>query len=149
MIRELLRTDMPALSKLYRVFWGTDSDCDEMERQFDVLNKNPAYLFLGYFSESGQLLGSVMGIVCGELFGDCKPFMLLENLAVDTEAQRMGIGKSLVSELERQAVEKGCRQVILVTEKSREDACRFYENIGYAKDNTGYKKKFKHDIDNS
>nr|WP_243764912.1 GNAT family N-acetyltransferase [Eubacterium callanderi] len=52
-----------------------------------------------------------------------------------------GIGKALLGALEKQAKERRCTQIILVTEENRKDACRFYEANGYQEDNAGYKKK--------
>lgn len=83
-----------------------------------------------------------MGIVCEELYGDCEPFLVVEDMVVDSEHRKKGIGKLLFQELERQAILKGCVQVILVTEEVRKDACGFYESIGFhPTKNKGYKKK--------
>jgi GNAT superfamily N-acetyltransferase len=94
--------------------------------------------------ENGLLIGSIMGVICGELYGECRPFLVLENMIVDKEYRNRGVGKALMSELEKIAVEKTCTQIILVTETNRIDACKFYESKGYSPNiHTGYKKKLK------
>ena len=83
-----------------------------------------------------------MGVICGELYGDCKPFMVLENMIVDVRFRKMGVGKALISELENRAARQNCSQIILVTDSNRIDACEFYESAGYNPDtHKGFKKK--------
>lgn len=141
MIRKLQTKDLPQLSNLYQQFWNEESNLAMMKQTFDNLKSNNLYMLLGFF-ENDTLLGSVMGIVCYELYGDCFPFLVLENMIVDKNHRKKGIGKILIKELEKQAKEKGCKQIILVTEANRIDACAFYEAVGFHPTaNKGYKKK--------
>lgn len=54
-----------------------------------------------------------------------------------------GIGKALLGALEKQAKERRCTQIILVTEENRKDACRFYEANGYQEDNAAIIKNYE------
>jgi Predicted acetyltransferase len=140
-IRNLEVEDMESLSKLYYQFWNENSDVIKMENKFSDLQSNDAYIFLCAV-EANLLVGSVMGIVCEELYGDCKPFLVIENMIVDCKYRKKGIGKMLIEQLEKQAKAKGCSQIILVTETNRHDACEFYESMGFHPTvNKGYKKK--------
>ncbi|WP_195270433.1 GNAT family N-acetyltransferase [Eubacterium sp. 1001713B170207_170306_E7] len=139
-IRQMQLSDMPELARLYYQFWREASDVEAMERQFRRLEKADTHIFL-CAEENNQLIGSVMGIICGELYGDCRPFMVLENMIVDKGSRENGVGKALLQELEKQAKERQCTQIILVTEKNRKAACCFYEANGFQINNTGYKKK--------
>ena len=140
-IRNLEVGDMESLSKLYYQFWNEDSDIIKMENKFSDLQNNNAYIFLCAV-EANLLVGSVMGIVCEELYGECKPFLVIENMIVDIKYRKKGIGKMLIEQIEKRAKAKGCSQIILVTEADRHDACGFYESIGfYPTANKGYKKK--------
>ncbi|MEA4891730.1 MAG: GNAT family N-acetyltransferase [Peptococcaceae bacterium] len=140
MIRELKPSDLPQLARLYRLFWNEESDLEKMKAKFQELALNSSYILLGY-QEKNRLAGSVMGVICYELYGDCKPFMVLENMIVAEEARRKGVGKLLYRELENRAASAGCSQIILVTEKLRHDACAFYSSMGFSSENAGYKKK--------
>ena len=85
-----------------------------------------------------------MGVICEEIYGDCRPFMVLENMIVDEKYRNQGVGKALIFELEKVAADKNCTQIILVTESNRIDACEFYESVGYNPDShKGFKKKLK------
>jgi len=139
-IRMLELRDLPALARLYYQFWGEKSCLGAMERKFAELSKNEAYILL-CAEEDGQLVGSVMGVACEELYGDCRPFMVLENMIVDQTRRRTGAGRLLLEELERRAIAQGCSQIILVTEADRAEACAFYERMGFhPARNRGFKK---------
>ena len=140
-IRDLQFEDIESLSKLYFQFWNEDSDIHKMKDKFKQLRNSDSYILL-CAEENNALIGSLMGIICEELYGDCKPFLLVENMVVDGTQRKKGIGRALFVELEKRAKSKGCTQIILVTETERKDACGFYESIGFHPTaNKGYKKK--------
>ena len=139
-IRTLEKSDMKRLADLYRQFWNEQSDVEKMELQFDAIQRENSHLLLGA-EQDGLLIGSVMGVICKELYGDCRPFLVIENMIVDDLGPRKGVGSALLSELEKRARERHCTQMILVTEIERQDACGFYESFGFQKNNKGYKKK--------
>ena len=139
-IRRLERADLPQLAKLYEQFWGDVSDVSKMECQLDTIEKEDTHIILvGEMDHT--VVGSVMGIVCKELYGDCRPFLVVENMIVDQSRRNTGIGSKLLFELELLAKERDCTQMLLVTEADRVDACSFYEKYGFQKNNKGYKKK--------
>ncbi|MBE6930011.1 MAG: GNAT family N-acetyltransferase [Ruminococcaceae bacterium] len=142
MVRNLEKRDLPQLAELYRQFWGEPSDVAGMERQFELMQRENTHIILVYEAE-GKVVGSVMGVVCRELYGDCRPFLTVENMIVDKHHRRAGVGRSLLSALEDAARGRDCTQMILVTEKNRADACGFYEKYGFQTDTTGYKKKLQ------
>ena len=144
-IRDIGIDDIESLAQLYRNFWNENYtenfDVQKMKSKFTEIQTNPAYILLGAVEGDG-IAGSVMGIVCEDLYGKCKPLLLLENMVVDSSYRKMGIGTKLYDELEKRAKEKGCRQIILVTEADREVACKFYESVGFHPTaNKGYKKR--------
>ena len=141
-IRNLELSDMASLAKLNRHFWNEESDVGELEKKFRDLQNNPSYIFL-CAAEDGELIGSIMGIVCDELYGTCKPFLVVENMVVDHDHRRKGVARLLFEELEKQSIAKGCRYAILVTDTERKGACMFYESVGFhPTKNKGYKKYF-------
>jgi GNAT superfamily N-acetyltransferase len=140
-IGRLTEADLLALAGLYRQFWGEESCPEKMRTTFRRLTADPRYLLLGA-RDGGRLVGSAMGIVCEELYGDCQPFLVVEDVIVDETHRRLGIGAALMGELERLALKSGCSYVILVTESDREDARRFYSSLGFGADtHRGFKKR--------
>lgn len=140
LIRNLTKEDMPYLSMLYEQFWGDKSDVTKMENEFPVIIKENRHIIL-VAEKEGKVIGTVMGIICRELYRDCRPFLLVEDLIVDNSIRRSGVGYKLLSELEKRAKQANCTQMILVTDIDRADACSFYEKYGFGKNNKGYKKK--------
>lgn len=140
MIREMVADDIPELALLYKQFWSEDSCIETMYQQFKKFCESGTHVLLSAV-ENGRLIGSVMGVICEELYGSCKPFLVLENMIVDSKYRNKGVGKALISEIEKIAVQKSCTQIILITDTHRIDACRFYESAGYnPSTHKGFKK---------
>ncbi|HZK86120.1 MAG TPA: GNAT family N-acetyltransferase [Desulfosporosinus sp.] len=142
-IREMIADDISELAQLYRQFWNEESCVETMHKQFNKFQKNDLHILISAI-ENNKLIGSVMGVICEELYGDCKPFLILENMIVDNNYRNKGVGKALISMLEEIATKRNCTQVILVTESNRIDACKFYGSVGYSpQTHKGFKKKLK------
>jgi ribosomal protein S18 acetylase RimI-like enzyme len=140
-IRRLQISDLEPLRQLYRLFWGEDSDIERMRKRFHEMESNSRQVILCATLDN-LVVGSVMGIVCNELYGDCRPFLVMEDLIVDKEHRNHGIGKALVRELEKFAQENSCSQMLFITETHRHDAVSFYESIGFdSKSHIGFKRK--------
>jgi len=140
-IGRLTEDDLPCLAELYREFWGEGSSLELMRVTFRRLATNPNYIFL-IAKIDGYVAGSVMGIVCDELYGECKPFMLVEDVIVGKDFRRKGIGTVLMRRLEDHAAERKCNYIIFVTERERTEAHQFYKSLGYELDAyKGFKKR--------
>ena len=129
-IDKLTEQDLEPLSEIFVQFWHEKSSLDKMRATFSRIAINPAYLLLTA-KHNGRLVGFVMGIICEELYGQCKPFMVIEDLIVDANQRRNGIGTALMRELEKSAIAHGCCQIIFVTEAERTEAHQFYMSLGY------------------
>ncbi len=132
-VRRLAEKDIVALAGLYRQFWGEESSLEDMSATFQKLKLDPRYIFL-VADHKGCVAGSVMGIVCEELYGDCRPFMVIEDVIVDRDHRRKGVGSALMREMEKCAVANQCKYIIFVTESDRVEAHRFYQSLGYELD---------------
>jgi ribosomal protein S18 acetylase RimI-like enzyme len=147
-ITRLTEHDLSDLAKLFRQFWGEKSSLEKMRLTFSRLATNPAYILLAA-KQNGRLTGFVMGIICEELYGDCKPFMVVEDLIVDKNHRRSGAGSALMGELEKYAIDHDCCQIIFVTEADRTEAHRFYKALGYEfEPYKGFKKRMGSDQKN-
>ena len=129
-IERLTKQDLSPLAELFKQFWGKNSSLEKMRVTFERLAVNPAYILLTA-KQGAELLGFAMGIVCEELYGECKPFMVIEDLIVDKNQRRIGVGAALMRELEKCAVDHDCCQIILVTEADRKQTLKFYRSLGY------------------
>jgi ribosomal protein S18 acetylase RimI-like enzyme len=140
-IRRLKEEDLPALARLYVQFWNEESSLGRMEETFARLKEDPDYIFLVADVED-EIAGSLMGIICEELYRECRPFMVIEDVIVDREFREQGIGSALMREIEAYAVSRNCNYIIFVSERERTDAVPFYRSLGYAPDSyRGFKKR--------
>ena len=142
-IRRLQISDLEPLRQLYRQFWDENSNIGRMRERFHEIESNSRQVIFCATIDN-LVVGSVMGIVCDELYGDCKPFLVMEDLIVDTEYRNHGIGRALVRKLEQYAKENGCSQMLFITEANRHDAVSFYKSIGFdPKSHIGFKRKIQ------
>ncbi len=140
-IREMIPQDVESLSLLYKEFWGEESNQNRMAAKFFDLQKSKAYIFLSAV-DGNRIVGSIMGIVCEELYGECETFLVMEDFVVSEDYRRMGVGKRLLETMEKSARSRGCRQIQFMTESRREGSIAFYESQGYdSGKNIGFKKK--------
>ena len=140
-IRRLIEEDLPALARLYTQFWEEASSLERMQATFRRLRDDPDYVFLVALVDD-DLAGSLMGIVCDELYGACRPFMVIEDVIVDREFRQQGIGTALMRAIEAHAGSRDCNYIIFVSERERTDALPFYRSLGYEPDSyRGFKKR--------
>jgi ribosomal protein S18 acetylase RimI-like enzyme len=117
-----------------------ENDLDRMRALFALILKDQNYHLLGAKKE-GQLVGSLVGIVCHDLIGKCLPFMVVENVIVTKTMRHRGVGRMLMTAVEKVAQARGCRYIMLVSAITREQAPAFYQSLGYeSAPYRGYKK---------
>jgi len=134
------RNDLPELALLYQELTGSNSKLDLMENNFDFMNQNTDYILLGIKADS-KLVGSLMGVMCRDLVGDCNPFMVIENVIVSGSYRKHGFGRLLMSEIEKIGKERNCHYLMFVSSSSRTSAHDFYVSCGYKSDAVkGFKK---------
>lgn len=139
-IRSIKENELLALSKLYQELMGLQTNQSKLEQVYRTIQHSEQYIILGAFDEE-QLVGSLMGIICHDLVGDCKPFMVIENVIVSPVARRQGVGKKLMQEIENMARQRDCYYIIFVSGEQRKEAHQFYERLGFKDEKVeGYRK---------
>lgn len=139
-LKEITTEHLEALSDLYVELVERRSDPDKLKQVFKQIEGDSRYIVLGAFVD-GELLGSVMGIECYDLIGDCRPFMVIENVVVSARARRQGLGRKLMTAMEEKARERNCLYMILVSGERRKEAHIFYDSLGFRDEKVeGYRK---------
>lgn len=133
--------DLIEVAELYEMFWGDVSHVDKMKRKLSLWeNDNRHHLLVA--KADGKIIGTIFGVICEELYGECKPFLVMEDLIVKKEFRRAGVARALLLHIESIGREHDCSQIQFITESNRKDAISFYETMGYnSKFNIGFKKK--------
>lgn len=102
-IESLSEEDLPGLKKVYEEgFKSSPGDINCTQNIFSEIKDNKSYNIL-CAKVKGEVVGSVMGVACLELFGNCRPFMVVENVVVLQSHRRLGIARMLLTELEERA----------------------------------------------
>ena len=142
-IRNLNDKDLADVAELYTLFWNDSMDVSKMKQKFSGVSKNPNYIFL-CAEENGRVIGTIQGIVCEELYGECLPFLVMENFVIAEKFRGKGVGRQLLKELEKIGKERKCSQIIFITETDRKDTIEFYEKVGFnSTSHRGFKKSLK------
>jgi GNAT superfamily N-acetyltransferase len=140
-ITAIQEIDLPQLASLQSELINEKADMQRMQNILSVILKDNNYCLLGA-KKNGQLVGSLVGIVCHDLFGKCIPFMIVENMIITKHAQGQGIGSMLMEEVEKIAKSRGCRYITLVSSAKRGNAHRFYLGCGFESQNYKAFKKY-------
>lgn len=142
-IRNLNDNDLADVAELYTLFWNDSMDISKMKQKFSGVSKNPNYIFL-CAEENGRVIGTIQGIVCEELYGECLPFLVMENFVIAEKYRGKGVGRQLLKELEKIGKERKCSQIIFITETDRKDTIEFYKKVGFdSTSHRGFKKSLK------
>jgi len=130
-IEKINSDDLIELSDLYEELSGNKTNIEKMKENYDWINTNPDYILIGAKDDNKNLVGSLLGIMCHDVVGECRPFMVLENVIVRSDYRGLGIGKQLMSFIEDYCRKRKCYYIIFVSSKSRKESHRFYESLGY------------------
>ncbi len=142
-IRRLNENDLNDVANLYSLFWNVKMNLSRMREKFTEISTNSNYIIL-VAETDGKVVGTIQGIICEELYGDCFPFLVMENFVVEENSRGKGIGRKLLTELEMFGKERSCTQVLFITETDRIDTIKFYEKLGFSSiSHKGFKKSLK------
>lgn len=131
-MRKATAEDIPGLDKVMQVISDGPGDQEKMARLVEKMgSEEQKYLLVAEDKESGEIVGSLLGVVFEDICGDCRPILLVENVAVLEKVQGCGIGKKMFNEIERWGREMDCHYEMLVSGMNREGAHKFYKAIGF------------------
>ena len=133
MLRNLLLTDVEALSRINTQALGYSFSIEKTAQQLVKLIQDSHHFFIGFEDvKSHQLLGYVHAEVYQSLYSE--PGFNVLALAVLPDQQGKGIGKILLQGLEEEAKRRGYDFIRLNSADYRTEAHAFYEHVGYSSD---------------
>ena len=133
MLRNLLLTDVEALSRINTQALGYSFSIEKTAQQLVKLIQDSHHFFIGFEDvKSHQLLGYVHAEVYQSL--NSEPGFNVLALAVLPDQQGKGIGKILLQGLEEEAKRRGYAFIRLNSADYRTEAHAFYEHVGYSSD---------------
>lgn len=131
-MRKANTEDVDGLDRVMQVISDGPGDKEEMARLIGRMARDgQKYLLAAVDKESGEIVGSLLGVVFEDICGDCRPILLIENVAVLERCQGQGVGRAMFEEVERWGREQRCHYEILVSGMQRKGAHGFYQALGF------------------
>lgn len=135
-IREALADDLPQVLALYAQPGFNDAQVLDLAQAQEIhaqFARYPSYrLFVA--CEDGapqQVVGSYALLVMHNLAHMGTPAAIVEDVVVDSSRRSQGIGRQMMDHALAQAREAGCYKLALSSNRRRERAHAFYENLGF------------------
>lgn len=132
-VSEVSKEDLPALSALYQQLIPNSCDISKMEQVLCSNQNNSNHMVL-VAKDQGRVIGTLLSSCCEMLFGECKSFMVIEDVVVDEQYRRQGVGELLMRGAELHAKARNCSYIMLITDRDRVGSQRFYLSLGYQMD---------------
>ncbi|SIN39855.1 GNAT family N-acetyltransferase [Micromonospora cremea] len=141
--REAIRADLPAVIALLaddvlgkaRDFTTVD---EAYERAFADISADPRNQLI-VAEQGGELVGCLQITYIPGLGRHGAERSLIESVRVRSDRRGQGLGRELMAWAIDQARRRGCALVQLTTDKTRQDAHRFYLSLGFVASHEGMK----------
>ncbi|WP_430500672.1 N-acetyltransferase family protein [Micromonospora trifolii] len=141
--REAARADLPAvIALLADDVLGKARDFTEVdeayEKAFADIDADPRNQLI-VAEQDGELVGCLQITYIPGLGRHGSERSLIESVRVRSDRRGQGLGRDLMIWAVDQARQRGCALVQLTTDKTREDAHRFYLSLGFVASHEGMK----------
>jgi GNAT superfamily N-acetyltransferase len=145
-LRRATRTDVPAIVALLadddlgatRDGIRTEADLAVYQRAFDAIDRDPAQLLV-VAEAGGRLVATLQLMFLPGLSHRGAVRAQIESVRVAAGLRGHGLGQAVMTWAIGEARRRGCSLVQLSTNKSRSDAHRFYERLGFVASHEGMK----------
>lgn len=141
-MRRATPADIPAIVRMLAddQLGATRESVDDLapyEVALAAIDADPSQLLMACEMD-GAVVGTMQLTVIPGLSHKGASRMLIEAVRVHRDARGSGLGSAMIRWAIAHARERGCRMVQLTTDKTRADAHRFYEHLGFEATHVGY-----------
>ena len=117
-ISPVTEADLEQLAALYGQLGATKTCIESMQAALQKNNSSGGpVVFVARID--GKVVGTLLAATCQMLFGECRSFMVVEDVVVDANYRRQGIGKALMQHVEQFARDRNCSYIMLITDTER------------------------------
>jgi predicted N-acetyltransferase YhbS len=128
-LREAIAEDALAIEKLYGQLVG-NPNVRVLPERITSVGQDPMTMLLVAELDC-FVVGTVLVSLCSDVMFQNQPFAVVENIVVSSAHQNIGVGASLLREVERICQSAECSKIMLLSAAARADAHRFFESAGY------------------
>ena len=148
-IRIATEQDITRILELYRDMTITTSRAelarlpspDDCRRVFAEISDSPGHELV-VAEEDGEVIGTLVLLIVPNLSHGALPWALVENMVVDRQHRRSGVGRLLIDYATTRAQGAGCYKIVLSSNKKRPGAHRFYRTVGFEPTAHGFRRYF-------
>lgn len=141
-VRLAISSDLPVLCKLMEQLSGKEMTLEQMKNRLQFVQSSPFDSL--YVCEEGTTVLGLLGFRTRENLEVVSRYGEISAIVVDSTAYRKGVGRCLMEFAEQLAVQEGCDGTWLVSGLGRkEQAHKFYNEIGYEVTGARFVKRFK------
>ena len=148
-IRTATDDDIPRILELYEELvtstapaeTGRTPALDDYRRIYEQIRAMPGHELI-VAEESGEVIGTMVLLIVPNLSHSGLPWAVVENVVTDRRFQRQGIGRLMMEYAVSRAREAGCYKLQLSSSKTRDEAHRFYESLGFEASAHGFRLYF-------
>jgi GNAT superfamily N-acetyltransferase len=149
-LREARKSDVPALVALIaadqlgatRDGVRDEADLAAYEQAFDAMDGDPAHILI-VAESAGEVVGTMQLSFLPGLARRGALRAQIEAVRVAESERGSGLGAAMVRWAIEESRRRGCALVQLASDKSRLDAHRFYERLGFVASHEGMKLKLR------
>ncbi len=148
-IRAATEKDIPRILELYEELvtstsqaeTGRTPSLDDYRRIYEQVRAMPGHELI-VAEENGEVIGTMVLLIVPNLSHSGLPWAMVENVVTDRRFQRQGIGRLMMEYAINRAREAGCYKLQLSSSKTRQEAHRFYESLGFEASAHGFRRYF-------
>lgn len=131
-IRQAQAGDAPAIEALYRQLNTLSEPSVSPERVAELATNNFTYLLV--CDDTDKIIATALVCLCQDAMFNNQPFAVIENVVVNSDYQRKGIGKRMMDYIEQLCLQNNCSKIMLQTSTQNRTAQNFYHALGYDPD---------------
>jgi len=133
-VREIGQDDFEGFKKLMKLFFSYAGESNTSEKEIKDIFKmaiapNVNLIYLGAYDQ-GRLTG-LLSLTFGHSSYKAAPFAWCDDLIVDPDYRRRGVGKALMQKAVEMAKDKQCSNLLLGVGNNDSKARDFYASFGY------------------
>ena len=148
-IRTATEEDIPRVLELYQELvtstapaeMGRTPSLDDYRRIYQQARTMPGHELI-VAEEGDEVIGTLVLVIVPNLSHHGLPWAVVENVVTDRRLQRQGIGRLMMEHAINRSREAGCYKLQLASSKTREEAHRFYESLGFEASAHGFRLYF-------
>jgi len=134
-IREIKEDELNELLELYSHLHSSDEPLPRInvvKAIWHEIQTNPNLQYFGFYID-GRLVSSCTISIIPNLTRGCRPYGIIENVVTHKDFRNKGYGSDILGHALGYAWSRNCYKVMLQTGKKDEATFRFYESVGFDK----------------